>query len=244
MIDERRDRFLGGRVEAWQPASGFRSGLDAVLLAAAVPAVPGESVLDLGTGAGIAALCLAARTGARVTGLERHPRYASLARRNGLDVIEGDIAEMPVELRARRFDHVMSNPPFHDRRDGTIAPDPLREAAIGEEMPLAIWLDAGIRRLVPGGALTVILPAARLRDALAALDARMGSLRVLPIAPRAGCPAVRVLVQARKGGRAPLVLLPPFVLHRPDVASGHGDTHTDEANAVLRGGDALPIGEI
>ena len=244
MSGARLDRFLDGRVEAWQPGTGFRSGLDAVLLAAGVPAKAGEAVLELGVGSGVAAMCLAARTGAVVTGLERHPEHAALARRNGLDVIEGDVAAMPPPLRARRFDHVMANPPFYDRRRGTRAPDPAREDALGEDVPLPVWIDAGLRRLAPRGTLTVILPAHRLGDGLRTLDDRAGSVRVLPVAPQEGRPATRVLVQARKGGQAPLVLLPPFVLHGSDGALGHGDTHTDEANAVLRGGGALPIGKI
>ena len=244
MSGVRLDRFLGGRVEAWQPGAGFRSGLDAVLLAAAVPARAGETVLELGTGAGVAALCLAARTKATAVGLERHPAYAALARKNGLEVVEGDVADMPPALRDRRFDHVMLNPPFYDRTRGTAAPDPAREAALGEDVPLASWIDAGIRRLAPKGTLTAILPAGRLADALAALDGRMGSLRILPVAPRAGRAAVRVILHGRKGGRAPLTLLAPFVLHRAGGALGHGDTHSDEANAVLRHGGALPIGGI
>ena len=243
MNGARLDRFLGGRVEAWQPEAGFRSGLDAVLLAAAVPAGPADTVLELGTGAGVAALCLAARTGAKTSGLERHPGYAALARRNGLEVVEGDVAAMPAPLRARRFDHVMMNPPFYERARGTAAPDPAREAALGEDVPLARWIDAGIRRVAPGGTLTSILPAGRLADGLVALDGRVGSLRVLPVAPRAGRAAVRVIVHARKGGRAPLSLLPPFVLHRADGVLGHGDTHTEAASAVLRDGGALPIGK-
>ena len=241
MSEVRRDLFLGGRVEAWQPVSGFRSGLDAVLLAAAVPARAGDTVLELGCGAGVAALCLAARTGARVTGLERHPGYADLARRNGIETVTGDVAAMPPALRARRFDHVMLNPPFRDRSRGAAAPDPAREAALGEDVPVAAWLDAAVRRLAPGGTLAVILPADRLAEALARLFGRAGSLRVLPIAPRDGQPASRVVIRARQGGRAPSVLLPPFVLHDLESPSRGGDTHSPGATAVLRGGAALPI---
>ena len=244
MSAARRDLFLGGRVAAWQPGSGFRSGLDAVLLAAAVPARVGQTVLELGTGAGVAALCLAARTGAHVTGLERHPDYAALARRNGVEVVEGDVAAMPAALRALRFDHVMLNPPFYDRRRGSAAPDPDREAALGEDVPLPVWIDAGLRRLRPRGTLTAILPAARLADGLGPLEKRAGSIRVLPVAPQEGRPAVRVVIHASKGGRAPLVLLPPLALHRPGAGLGRGDTHSEEAGRILRDGGALPIERI
>ena len=243
----RCDHFLGGRVAAWQPVSGFRSGTDAVLLAAAVPALPGQTLLDLGCGAGVAGLCAAARTGARVTGLEREPTYAALARRNGLEVVEGDVGAMPAALRALRFDHVMTNPPFYDRGRGSRAPDPLREAALGEDVPLADWLDAALRRLAPRGTVSVVLAASRLADALGALEGRAGSVRVLPVAPHADEAARRVVLRAQKGGRAPLILLPPLILHRGDGevhGAGSSDTHTERAGAILRGGAALPMGTI
>ncbi|MEL6264223.1 MAG: methyltransferase, partial [Pseudomonadota bacterium] len=55
------DRLLGGRVGLTQPRQGYRAATDPVLLAAAVPAAAGETVLELGIGAGAAVLCLAAR---------------------------------------------------------------------------------------------------------------------------------------------------------------------------------------
>ena len=58
------DAFLGGQLRLFQPAQGYRAGMDAVLLAAAVPAEAGQRVLDLGCGAGTAGLCLAKRVDA------------------------------------------------------------------------------------------------------------------------------------------------------------------------------------
>lgn len=114
------DGFLGGRLRLLQPKAGYRAATDPVLLAAAVPARAGENALELGCGAGAAALCLAARVpGLAVTGLERQPAYAALARenaaRNGLalTVIEGDLAHLPAALRERSFDHVLANPPYY-----------------------------------------------------------------------------------------------------------------------------------
>ena len=48
------DAFLGGRVQVLQPRKGFRAGLDAVMLAAAVPARAGDRVCELGAGVGTA----------------------------------------------------------------------------------------------------------------------------------------------------------------------------------------------
>jgi tRNA1(Val) A37 N6-methylase TrmN6 len=238
------DAFLGGRLAVLQPRDGFRAGTDAVFLAAAVPARAGEHVLELGCGVGTAALCLAARvSGATVTGVERDPATADLARRNAeanglsLRVVEADIAELPAGLRGESFDHVMMNPPFFTA--GTRAPGPERAAARHEETPLAAWLDIAVRRLRPGGTLTVILSADRVPDLLSALDARMGSLSLLPLAARPGRAAGRVILSARKGGRAPFVLRPPFILHRGATHEGDRDDYTAEARSILR--DAAPL---
>ena len=113
------DGFLGGRLHIWQPAKGFRSGVDAVLLAAAVPAVAGQSVLELGCGAAACVLCLGARVpGLALNGLELQGDYAALARENAarnhldLDLWQGDVADVPKGLRDQTFDHVIANPPY------------------------------------------------------------------------------------------------------------------------------------
>lgn len=239
-----RDAFLGGRVLAWQPARGcgYRAGTDAVLLAAAAPARAGESVLDAGCGVGVAALCLLARVpGARMAGVEIQPQMAALARRNGgaaLEVFEGDLLDPPPGLRARAFDHVITNPPFHDRARGVPAPEPARERAMGESVPLGDWLRAALARLRSGGRLAAVLPAERLGDALVALGGRVGGPAILPVAPREGREASRAILLARKGGRAPVRLLAPLVMHEGASHTGACD-HGARALALLR--DAAPL---
>ncbi len=112
------DKFLGGRVTAWQPKDGYRAATDPVLLAAAVDARTGQSVLELGCGVGVAILCLGARiTDLSLVGVERQADYADLAVRNagenGADFegITADISSLPDALRIRSFDHVFFNPP-------------------------------------------------------------------------------------------------------------------------------------
>lgn len=238
-----QDAFLGGRVQALQPAKGFRSGIDAVLMAAAVPAKTGDSVLELGCGAGVASLCLAARVpGVQVTGLERQGDYADLARKNGVQVVDGDLSAMPNVLRAQTFDHVMANPPYFmgDRRSA--AKDAGREAALCEDTPLSVWIDAASRRLKPKGSLTIIQNAERLPNLLAALDTRVGAVRVLPIAARSGRAANLVLVQARKGARTPFVMLAPLVLHEGDRHKKDAESYTQFVRGILRDAAELPIG--
>lgn len=238
------DAFLGGRLRLWQPARGYRAATDAVLLAAACPALPGQAVLDLGCGAGAAALCLAARVpGLMLSGLEVQPGYAALAAanaaRNGvaMAVATGDVGAMPRDLR-RGFDQVIANPPYY-LAQGTPSADAGRETALREDRPLADWIAAARARLVPGGWLTLILGADRLGTALAAMEGRLGSVAVLPLSPRPGRAAVRVLIRARKGGRAALRLLAPLVLHAAPSHPGDGEDHTPEAAGILRDAAAI-----
>jgi tRNA1Val (adenine37-N6)-methyltransferase len=239
-----RDAFLGGRLHLWQPLKGYRAATDPVLLAAACPAAPGKTVLDLGCGAGTAALCLATRVpGVLLTGLELQPDYAALARRNAaenglaLEVVEGDLAAMPAALR-RGFDHVIANPPYYPK-GGTPSPQPGRDLALRAEVPLAEWVAAAARRLSPGGWLTMILGTDGLPEVLAALSPRLGSAAVLPLAARKDRPALRVILQARKGGRAGFRLLAPLILHEGAAHDGDRDSFAPKVAAVLRRGDSI-----
>lgn len=244
MTDLREDGFLGGRLMIRQPVSGYRAGADAVMMAAACPAVAGDAVLELGCGAGVAALCVAARVpGVELTGLELQDRYAALARdnamRNGItaDIIAGDLTRMPEALRAQSFDHVIANPPYFAA--GTIAPDTGRGTARHEDAPLSQWIETGLRRLRPGGWLTMIHRAERLGAILATLGVSAGEITILPVSARMGREAGRVIVVARKGAKAPLRLLFPFVMHEKPSHLTDGEDLTAAAHAVLR--EAAPL---
>ncbi len=232
--------LLGGRVRHDQLADGHRTGIEPVLLAASIPAMPGERVLEGGTGSGAALLCLAARVGGVAgVGIERDTALAALARANiasngfaGLAVQEGDLAAL--QPQGGPFDHAFANPPWHDPA-GTPSADPRQEAA-RRAAPglLARWALLLAAPLRPRGTLTFVLPAASLAEGLAALPAAgCGSPAVLPLWPRAGRPARLLLLRGVKGGRGPGTLLPGLVLHGP--ANGY----TDAAQAILR--DAAPL---
>ncbi len=242
--DLTHDAFLCGRLHLWQPRRGYRAATDAVLLAAACPAIAGERVLDLGCGAGAASLCLAVRVPGLVqTGLELQEDYARLARRNAdengvaLTVVTGDLTEMPAALRVG-FDHVIANPPWYPRC-GSPSPDSGRDVALRAELPLGDWVAAASRRLDPGGWLTMILGADGLPQVLGALGSRLGSAVVLPIAAREGRPALRIILRARKGGKAAFRLLAPLITHQGAAHDGDRESYTPRANEILREGAAL-----
>ena len=231
------ERFLNGRVIVRQPEKGFRAGLDAVMLAAAVP--EGATALELGGGAGTASLCLAARLrDIAITGLEIDPDLVQLANDNAaandlngrVRFVAANIFALPLEFK-REYDCVFLNPPFHG--EGHAPPDPSRARALMDEGTLPGWLEAGMKRVVSGGALTAILRADRLNEALAGLP--LTGITALPLWPRAGEPARRVLVQARKGSGAPLRLLPGLILHTETGA------YTPHADAILRGESPLAL---
>lgn len=233
--DLRRDAYLGGRIQLWQPRQGYRAGVDAVLLAATVPAQAADRVLELGCGAGAAILCLGARVpDLTLTGVEREPAYADLARRNGgaaLEVVEADLADLPDDLRQRQFDHVLANPPYFQREASVRSDDPAREAAHAEHTPLAQWVRTGARRLAPKGQLHLIHRAERLPDILAALPSGMGSVEVLPLSSRAGRAPERVILRARKNGRGPFRLSAPLILH---TGEAHQDDRLDDYTLPVR----------
>ena len=234
--DLTEDGLLGGRVRLLQPRQGFRAAIDPVLLAAFVPARSGEAVLEIGCGTGAAFLCLAARVvGIAVTAVERDPELAAIARRNaalnGADatLLAKDCCALPA---LPPMHHAMANPPYWT--GGTASPDSGRRQAAHEDAPLAAWIAALTRPLRHKGTVSLVLPAARLAEAAAGLrEAGCGSVRLLPLWPRTGTPAKRILIQARKGGRGADKMLPGLILHEADGSA------TAAAHAVLRDGAAL-----
>ncbi len=250
------DAFLGDALAILQPDEGYRAGLDAVLLAAACGVVPGNGarVLDVGAGVGVAGLCVARRVpDAHVTLVEREPALADLARRNvernGLAdrvrVIEMDVAAGGAAVHRAQadgegqlvpggFTHLIANPPYGAQGHGTSSPARLK--AVSHQMA-ADDLDAWFRFLATSAAADGLVTMIHRADALGVLldgfGRRFGALRVLPLYPRTGEAAHRVVVQGRKGSRAPLTLLPGIALH------GDGHAFVPHIDAVLRQGASL-----
>jgi tRNA1(Val) A37 N6-methylase TrmN6 len=210
--------LLGGRVHYDQPAEGYRTGLEPVLLAASIPARAGDSVLEAGCGAGAGLLCLAARVaGITGVGLERDTNLAALAAANlasnSFAAISAEQADVTQWRSGRLFDHAFANPPWH-AESGT-APQPGRRAAKQAYAGLlAQWVAAMARALRPRGTLSLILPGGALTEAVVALSAaKCPEITVIPLWPRLKTPAKILIIQAIRLGKGPGRLLPGLVLH-------------------------------
>jgi tRNA1(Val) A37 N6-methylase TrmN6 len=240
--------FLGGRLQLAQDERGHRVGLDAALLAAATPVAASGLILDLGAGVGAVGLSsalLAPR--ARIGLVEIAPQAAALARENirlnrleeRARVHETDFVS-PSRRRAvglvdEEAEVVLTNPPHHAKGSVRISPDSAKALAHVAEAPLPAWTRAALALLAPGGTFAMIHRAEALADCLAALGGRVGGLAILPVHPRDGAKATRVLLRGVKGSKAPLSLLPPLVLHHADGA------YSPLADAILRGLRPAPL---
>ncbi len=241
MMETSTDRVLGNKLQLMQPKDGYRAAIDPVLLAAAVPALAGQRVLDLGCGVGTASLCLAARL-AQVTiiGIDLQPGLVALARNNAAANALGDrVHFMAGDLLAfteSGFDHVMANPPYLERDKASVSPNPIKAIANVEgAAKLADWVACAARAVRPGGTITFIHRADRAAELLSLLAAPCGEILELPLLPKAGAAPKRVLLQGTRGAGSGAHRLAPWVLHGADGA------FTAATEAVLRDAAALPI---
>jgi len=233
-----RDGFLGNRIAIEQPRKGFRAGHDSVLLAASVPASSGQSVLELGSGAGVASLCLAARvTGLRILGIEIDEALVALANANAernamnerVRFVVGNAAALNSQ---ERFDHAFFNPPFHPA-SGQISPVASRDRAMRDTQDASVaWARSAAPLLRENGTITAILRPDRLEPWCAAVD---GAVLAKPLQAREGEPAKRVIVRLLPGPGRSLTLLAPIALHEEDGKP------TRAAEAILRHGAALAM---
>jgi tRNA1(Val) A37 N6-methylase TrmN6 len=242
------DAFLGGALRLRQPKSGHRAGHDAMLLAAATSTRSDDRVVDFGAGVGAAGLALATRIpGIEIVLVEIDEGLAELARGNAAsNRIEAKVIAMDLASHADAFasaglapdsvNVVLMNPPFNDPSRHRSSPDKSRELAhVADAATLESWIHAARRILKSGGVLTLIWRADGLAEVLAALDRGFGSLAILPVHGDAATPAVRVLIRAIKGGRAPTALYPGLMLNDE---SGVPNKQVQE---ILAGKGALPL---
>jgi tRNA1(Val) A37 N6-methylase TrmN6 len=246
--DITEDAILGGRLRLRQPKSGHRAGHDAILLAAATSPRPGDRVVEFGAGVGAAGLALAKRIGAiDLVLVEIDVQLAALARENAvanaistrvvtLDVTSPSDAFAVHGLTPDSADVILMNPPFNDAMRHRASPDKSRETA-HMAMPglLENWIHAARRLLKSGGVLTLIWRADGLAEVLTGLERGFGSLTILPVHGDGARPAIRVLVRAVKGGKAPARILLGLVLNNESEAP------KKQVEEIMAGNRALPM---
>jgi len=245
--DLTEDAFLGGQLRLAQRRSGHRAGHDAILLAAATSVRPGDRVVDFGAGVGAAGLALARRVAVNLTLVEIDPELVQLARTNAAaNAIPAETITLDVTADAHVFaanglspdsvDVVLMNPPFNDPARHRGSPDEARHAAhLAAGETLHAWVHAARRILKSSGVLTLIWRADEIAEVLTALSRGFGSLSVLPVHGDAEKPAIRVLVRAIKGGRAPTRILPGLMLN------DESRVPKKEVQDVLLGRAVLPL---
>lgn len=239
--DETLDTIGVGAIPILQKRAGYRFNLDPLLLADFAARVGGTRgpVIDLGTGSGIIPILLARRHGrGDLFGLEIQPSLYDAADRNvrlngcarQVQLALGDLKHVSRLFAAESFGMVVANPPYGARRTGRVSPTAEKAIARHEVLAtLADYVGAARHLLADRGAFKVIYPAARLAELMQRLCAERLRPRLLrPVHPRADAPANRVLLEAVKGGRERLQLLPPLVLHR-DL----GSAFTEEVSALI-----------
>lgn len=237
-MNECEDSLLGGKVRLLQKEDGYRTAIDPIFLAAAIPAKAGELVLDLGCGVGTVSLCLHARiSGLTIIGLDVQKPLVDLARRNSalnncgddLHFLDGDLLTPLEDIPGARFDHVMANPPYFAANSGNPSPDAAKAIANVEGKAVLVdWVRAAHRALKPRGSVTFIHRADRVEDLLAALHGGFGELVIFPLWPACGKDAKRIIVAARKGIASPARISPGLVLHKDD------GNFTDQAQSILK----------
>ncbi len=253
LADTTVDSFIGGRVEAVQPTRGHhRSGLEAVLLGATLDPGFTGTLIDLGSGVGVAGMVATARCGkADAILVDRDETAIECARaalmRAGNQAFSSrvTVAVADVEapegereragLRRASADVVLTNPPFHIPATTTVPPGAARSAAhVLGGGGLEAWMRAAASVLKPGGRLVVVFRADGLAALVQAMGTRFGGVDILPIHPRDGEVAHRILVRGVSGSRAGSRLLPPLVLHGET-----GGAYLPAVERVLRDGAGL-----
>ncbi len=231
--------LLNGKISYLQPVQGFRTGIEPLLLAASVPARPGERVIEAGTGAGAGLLALGSRVAPLAgTGVECDPAMANIAATNFAANNFHQLHVACAEIESWRvdgtYDHAFSNPPWH-RHNATPSPEAgRRRAKMARPEMLETWVAVLASTLRHRGTLSLILPAALLCSGVVALEkSDCTEMWLLPLWPHAGEPAKLIILRGVRGGRGSSTVMPGLVLHAP------GGGFTEEANGILRDGLGL-----
>ena len=238
------DAFLGGKLNIFQPKRGYRAAMDPVLLAAAAPDVGSGKVLDVGCGVGTASLCYLNRNPiAKVDGLEIQADLAELAKvnathnghENNMSVIVGDLSDVSADLvPSNSYDLVMTNPPYMMAHKSQASPDHIRQIAnVESHVTLPDWIDFCLKKLKQKGVFVMVQRADRVDEIIASLQNRLGEICIIPLWPREGENAKRVIIRGRKAVKGGAIIHPGLILHESKKRYSH------TAEAVLKDGQAI-----
>jgi tRNA1(Val) A37 N6-methylase TrmN6 len=144
------------------------------------------------------------------------------------------VLKRPRQVARQSFDHVVTNPPYHDTARGTRAPAAGKARATSSSShDLIAWLRFAKALAKPKGMVCAIIPPEQLTHAMTALSPDGLGVEIIPLWPKEGEGAKRIIIRTRLNARAGLRILPGIVLHKPDGAP------TAAAEAVLRRGEPL-----
>ena len=239
--------FLGGKINLFQPINGYRANMDSILLAAAIEAKAGQSILELGCGVGAVLFSLMARVeDLKVVGIEIQKRYAKLAALNAehngfkATILECNVNAIPSTAKNLKYDYVILNPPFYSVSSSMQLTQEEKNIAKRElNTPLDDWLDVAVKRCSANGNIVLIHQAEKLGQILKRIDSVIGNIKILPISSFKGKNANRVIVKGKKGSRSPMQLLPPLLIHEACNLDNSKRNYTREVEGILRDGKAI-----
>ncbi len=243
------DAFHRGRFFLVQPAGrGHRAGMDAMMLAAAVPSSFAGRLADFGAGAGAAGLAVLSRCEQATALLVEkspdmvdfarstlaHPANAHLAGRAALlqaDVALTGRARIAAGLADNSFDFAIMNPPFNAGADRATPDDLKKQAHVMGDGLFEAWVKSAAAVVRPRGGIAVIARPEQIGALLDAFLGRFGNAEMLAVHPRADRAAIRIVLRGVRGGRGKLSIRPPLMLHEAD--SDRFSPHADAINNGL-----------
>ena len=222
---ERVDDLNRNNYRIIQNTKKFCFGMDAVLLSGFTKVLPGEKVLDLGTGTGIIPILLEAKTeGKHFTGLEIQEESADMAMRsvamNGLedkiDIVIGDIKEASAYFGLASFDVVTSNPPYMNHGHGLVNPGDAKAIARHELLcSLEDVLREASRLLKPGGRFYLVHRPFRLVEIMNTLTQyKLEPKRMKLVYSYVDKEPNMVLLECVKGGKSMLKVEAPLIVYK------------------------------
>ena len=240
------DAFHRGRFFLVQPKdAGHRAGMDAMMLAAAVPSDFAGRLADFGAGAGAAGLAVVSRCpSAKVVLVENAPPMLVFAKQtvarpenrhleDRVSIVEADVslagkARSAAGLADGVFDFVVMNPPFNAGHDRATPDELKRGAHVMTDGLFERWVRSAAAIVRPRGGVAIIARPQSIAEILAALRGRFGKVEVLPVHPRPDRPAIRIVARAVRASRAGLSLMPPLCLH--EAGSDRFTARADDIN--------------